>query len=203
MTGSFTSLPVRLAGLLTAAAISFGSLSGCASAGTPSCTNAPVFLLDNTTATTITPGAPREWDDRNGVVLSARPVPADIGDSSWANFAPVSGATSFVMFLAAPGAEHTPNSWRLWGDVAPIDAGVQLPAAWPGNFDHGDGAPVKASGGTYSMGIAYLDGSSLDSAQVIAAYLTTVTITAGTGQWTFSDAPTCAPGAASDRPAHP
>jgi hypothetical protein len=187
MTGSLPSLAARLA----AAAVALSVLSGCTSAGAPACTDAPVFLVDNTTATTIAPGTPREWDDLNGVVLSARPVPADIGDNSWATFAPHAGATTYATFLTTPGTERAPNSWRLWSDAAPINTGTLLPAVWPGNFTYGRPAPIKASGGTYSMGIAYLDGSSLESAKVTTTYLTTVTIAASTGEWTFADAPAC------------
>jgi hypothetical protein len=176
--------------LLAAGVLSSGTLTGCASTP-PSCTDAPTFLVDNTTATTIPVGTRRPWDDRNGVVVSAQPVPANTGDSSWAIFAPAPGASSYVTFLAPAGSERAPNTWRLWNDPVPIDAGALLPAAWPGNFSHGSQAPVKATGGTYSMGVAYLDRPGLESAKVVKVYITTIQVTPGTGDWTFSDPPTC------------
>jgi hypothetical protein len=191
MTGSLTLIPTRLAGLLTAVAISVGTLSGCGSAGTPACTDAPVFLVDNTTFVTMPAKSPHPWNERDGVVLSATPVPADLGDYSWARFAPVSGATFFATFLASPGSERTPQAWRLWSQPVPIDKGVLLPAVWPGYLSEGTPAPIKAAGGTYEMGVAYLDGPALETASVVAIYVTTIQVTAGTGQWTFSDAPTC------------
>lgn len=185
----------RAAATLTMMAILASSVvSGCASAAAPACTDASVILVDNTTFVTMQAASPHPWNERHGVVLSAKAVPADLGDYSWAVFAPVSGATSYATFVANPGSERTPSAWRLWDDPAPIDTGVMLPAAWPGNFSHGTPAPVKAAGGTYSMGVAYLDGSSLESAHVVKAYLTTIQVTAGTGEWTFSDAPLCQAG---------
>lgn len=191
MTGSPTFYPARLAGLLTAVAISVGTLAGCASGRAATCTDAPVFLVDNTTFVTIPAGSAHPWNERNGVVLSSTSVPTDLGDYSWATFAPHAGATSYATFLATPGSERTPKSWRLWNPPAPIDKGVQLPAAWPGYFSEGTPAPVKAAGGTYAMGVAYLDGPSLESATVVATYVTTIQVTAGTGEWTFADAPAC------------
>lgn len=191
MTRSLAPFPARLVGLITATAITVGSIAGCASGSAATCTDAPIFLVDNTTFVTIPAGSAHPWDERNGVVLSATSVPTDLGDYSWATFAPRAGATSFATFLATPGSERTPKAWRLWNQPAPIDNGVLLPAVWPGYFSEGAPAPVKAAGGTYAMGIAYLDGPGLESATVVATYVTTIQVTAGTGEWTFADAPAC------------
>jgi len=165
-------------------------LSACA-ATHAACADAPIYLMDNTTLTSIDRGARLDWDDRHGVVLSAKPVPSDLGDYSWANFDPVPGASSYVSFLAEPGAERTPSGWKQWGDAGPVDSGVQLPAVWPGHLGEGAPADVKRAGGTYSMGIALTDGTAMASVHVIRVYYTTIHVDANTGTWTFSDPVVC------------
>jgi hypothetical protein len=156
-------------------------------------TDAPIYLMDNTTAAQVAPGAELDWNTSDGIVLAAHAVPAEVGDLSWASFAPVAGASSTVAFLAAPGSERTPSAWKQWGDVSSVDTGVLLPAVWPGYLENGAPAAVKTAGGTYSMGIVYLDGTAVPSARVIAAYFTTITVdTDGTGAWTFTNPAVCA-----------
>ncbi len=155
-------------------------------------TDAPIYLVDNTTLRQVAPGAKYDWNTSNGIVVAAQAVPVDVGDFSWAPFSPVAGASSFVAFLAGPGSERTPGAWKQWGDVASIDTAVLLPAVWPGYLGNGSPAAVRSAGGTYSMGIAYLDATAVASAHVIAAYFTTITIdTDGTGAWTFSNPAVC------------
>jgi hypothetical protein len=176
------------------------ALSACSVAPTAcaGATDAPIYLMDNTTARQIDPGTRLDWNTSDGIVLAAHAVPADLGDLSWASFAPVAGASSVVAFLSAPGSERTPGAWKQWGDATSIDTGVLLPAVWPGYLGKGAPAVVKASGGTFSMGIAFLDGTVVASAHVIAAHFTTITIdTDGSGAWTFANPAVCAaaPGA--------
>ncbi len=187
-----TSRPRRAA--IAAASAQFvvaaASLSSCA---TPSaCTDGPIYLLDNTTTAAIPSGTRLDWDDRDGVVLSSTPIPAELGDASWATFAPADGASDVVAFVAAPGAERSPGDWKQWGDAEPISTGVLLPSVWPGYLGYGNPAGVRAAGGTYSMGIAYTDGAAVASAHVLRVYYTTITVDAGAGTWSASDPATCA-----------
>jgi len=180
---------VKVLSLVVALALSACSVAPTACAGA---TDAPIYLIDNTSARQISPGTRFDWNVSDGIVLAAHAVPVDLGDLSWASFPPVRGASSVVAFLAEPGSERTPGAWKLWGDASSIDTGVLLPAVWPGYLAHGIPAAVKSAGGTYSMGIAYLDGTSVASAHVIAAYFTTITVdTDGTGAWTFTDPTVC------------
>ena len=194
-TAAVIALVLAVASALTACSVTPTACTGA--------TDASIYLMDNTTATQISPGVKLDWNTSDGVVLAAHAVPSDLGDLSWASFAPVAGASSVVAFLTAPGMERTPSAWQQWGDVSSIDTGVLLPAVWPGSLGHGTPASVKSAGGTYSMGIAYLDGPAVASAHVIAAYFTTITIdNDGTGAWTFKDPAVCAatPGPATPAP---
>jgi hypothetical protein len=170
------------------------ALSACAATPTAcgGATDAPIHLIDNTTVMEIAPGTRLDWNTSDGVVLAAHALPADLGDLSWASFAPVAGASSVVAFLAQPGSERSPSAWKQWGDISSIDTGVLLPAVWPGHLGYGSPAEVKSAGGTYSMGIAFIDGAAVASARVVAAYFTTITIDRdGTGAWTFANPAVC------------
>lgn len=145
----------------------------------------PVYLMDNGSATQFAAGTQLDWNYNNGVVLTANPVPADLGDLSWANFpAPTGGSTDFIAFIAPVGSERTKTSWKSWGDPSSIDSsGAFLPAVWPGYLGFGSPAAVKSAGGTYSMGIAYMTNNDLN---VVSAYYTTINVDAGTGTWKFA-----------------
>jgi hypothetical protein len=104
--------------LAIATALSACSVAPTACAGT---TDAPIYLMDNTTATQIAAGARLDGNTSDGVVLATHAVRGDVGDLVWAPFAPVPGASSVVAVLAAPGSERTPKAWKQWDDVSSID----------------------------------------------------------------------------------
>lgn len=151
-------------------------------------TDAPIYLMDNTTAEGIPAGTQLDWNTSNGVVLTANPVPSDLGDLSWATLAaPTGSANTFITFLATPGTERSPKTWKAYGDAVALNGqGALLPALWPGHFLYGTSSAVKAAGGTYSMGIAYTDSAIVASTNVVKAYYTTINVDAGTGTWTFA-----------------
>ena len=151
-------------------------------------TDAPIYLMDGATYAQLTPGDQLDWNPGNGIILSANPVPADMGDYTWATFPSQAdtGASNWIGFVSLPGQERTPISWKQFGDFSTVESGAWLTSVWPGYLGNGAPAAVKAAGGTYSMGIAYTDGTAVASAHVIKAYYTTITVDAGTGTWTFS-----------------
>ncbi|HEY3339300.1 MAG TPA: Ig-like domain-containing protein [Propionicimonas sp.] len=153
-------------------------------------TNGPVYLVNGTSYAQVTAGTQIDWNTAEGIVLSATPVPADLGDYSWAAFpAPTGTAVQYTSFLSPVGSERTPSAWKEWGDFSAINGGASLPSVWPGNFGFGTPAAVKAAGGTYSMGIAYTDSAIVASTNVVKAYYTTINVDAGTGTWTFASPP--------------
>lgn len=172
----------------------FGTMSPLAAfaATTPpydTTTDAPIYLMDGTDATGIAPDTQLDWNYGNGIVLTANPVPADLGDLSWATFAPVAGATNYIGFLSAPGSERTPTAWKQYSQFGGSTSGVVMPSVWPSYLGNGAPAAVKAAGGTYSMGIAFTDSPIVASTHVIKAYYTTINVDAGTGTWKFATPP--------------
>jgi hypothetical protein len=173
----------RLVAVLVAVAVTL-SMTGCAGAEPPS--DAPVYLVNNTTAVDFPDGTSVDWNTDQGVVLCSFPLlgapPAD--ENQMALPAPTNGALDFIPFLAQKGSERNKSSWKLWGNSTPLGGGgALLPAVWPGYFTNGDAKAVKSAGGTYSMGVAYLKD---DKKTVVSAYYTTITIDAGTGTWKFT-----------------
>ena len=147
-------------------------------------TDKTVYVLDGADLSNIASGAQLDWNPANGIIMSAAPSPANLGDYSWSTFGPVTGATYWTQFVALPGQERTPTSWKEFGDLTTIDTGVSLPQVAPGSIPYG--TPVKTAGGTYSMGIAFTDGNALASTHVIKAYYTTINVDSGIGSWTFA-----------------
>jgi len=96
-------------------------------------------------------------------------------------------STGVSLFLASPGAERTTGSWKATAVNAfsPGTKNVLTPNLTPGaliNGIPGQGA-IKAAGGTYSLGLAC---TTSNGNSVIAAYYRTITVTAGTGVYTFA-----------------
>jgi Bacterial Ig-like domain (group 3) len=151
-------------------------------------TDGTVYLMDNTNAVQFADGTQMDWNPANGVVLTANAVPASLGDLSWATFAAPTGASKdYIPFLSLPGAERTPKAWKAWSDPSLLGGvGALLPNVAPGAMLYGAPGAVKASGGTFSMGIAYTDSAIVASTNVVKAYYVTVNVDATTGAWKFS-----------------
>jgi hypothetical protein len=145
----------------------------------------PVYLMNNTTAAQFGDNDQLDWNQSSGVVLTAAPVPTDLSDLGPLTFpAPTGGALDYMAFVAPVGSERTKSAWKQWGDSVQLNgAGALLPAVWPGYLGNGTPAAVKAAGGTYSMGIAYLKNNDLT---VVSAYYTTINVDAGAGTWKFA-----------------
>jgi hypothetical protein len=152
-------------------------------------TDARIYLVDGTAYTQLSAGTQLDWNTAAGVVLSAAPVPADLGDYSWAAFpAPAGTAVKYTGFISPVGSERTPSAWKQYGTFSSIPAtGASLPSVWPGYLGNGTPAAVKAAGGLYSMGIAYTDSAIVASTHVVKAYYTTINVDPSTGTWTFAE----------------
>lgn len=179
----------RIAVGVVAALFAAVSLSGCAAAPTwDSSSDAPVYLMNNTTTLQFAAGSTVDWNTNQGVVLASAPiltVPTDWDPLALP--APTNGALDYVAFLAPKGSERNKTAWKLWGHAYPLNGkGALLPSVWPGYLGNGDSKAVKNAGGTYSMGVAYLKDN---DETVVSAYYTTITVDAGKGTWKFTTPP--------------
>jgi len=147
-------------------------------------TDGPVYLMDGTSATQIAEGTQLEWNYSNTIVLMNAPAPADLSDLTSITFpAPAAGVNDYIAFMAPKGSERTKSAWKSWGTSFPLGGfGALLPSVFPSYLGNGEPAAVKAAGGTYSMGIAYMTNNDLTVAK---AYYTTINVDAGVGTWTF------------------
>jgi len=183
----------RLSVGILATVLATTALSACAASGPPSWDNTsdgPIYLVDNTTAAKVPTGSKLEWNDSNGIVLSASPIPSDISTIKPDFPAPTRGASDYVSFIAPVGSERTKTAWKTWDDpVALGGKGASLPSVWPGYLANGNPVALKSAGGKYSMGIAYMKDN---DSTVVSAFYTTIAVDAGSGTWTFATPPTSA-----------
>ena len=153
-----------------------------------STTDAPIYLISGADASPLTPGTQYDFNFADTALVSSVPVP-DVENIDATRTPPASGgALTWIAFIAAQGQERTKSNWKAWGDSSAIPAqGVLLGQVTPGYLGNGpNAASVKANGGTYSLGIAYLKNNDLT---VVSAYYTTINVDAGTGTWTFVNMP--------------
>ena len=107
------------------------------------------------------------------------------------NFPIPAGTTSAKTFIAPVGQEGTVSAWNATGFVGLTAGGISLPNVTPINFGTpGAGSPqgtnaVKAAGGDYSVGLAFLSNNNL-TIQPGGLYYIHVHITAGTGAYTYA-----------------
>ncbi|PKQ32282.1 MAG: hypothetical protein CVT62_04480 [Actinobacteria bacterium HGW-Actinobacteria-2] len=152
-----------------------------------------VYLVNGKTNQVYAAGSELAWDETQGVFLSATSVASTPADSAAYEAlrlpAPTDGATTATTFLAAPGHEATVADWKAYSDPVPLNSkGVLLPQVTPSYQAYGAGLAdglgalaVKATGGTYSLGVAYLKGST-----VVKTYYTTIAVTSGSGAFKFA-----------------
>jgi hypothetical protein len=184
---------VRVASIGAVAAL-FATMSPFAQAATTptydATTDAPIYLMDGGSALNISDGTQMDWNPGNGAILTAVKADASSTEAQFRLPAPTGASTTYIPFMTTPGAERTPSTWKAWGDpIALSGIGALEPAVWPGNFSAGTPAAIKASGGTFSMGVAYTDSAIVASTHVIKAYYVTINVDAGTGTWTFVTKP--------------
>ena len=180
---------IRLAAAAAALAVLFATLTPPpAFAATeppsfPSGSDGPVYIAGSLNDTAFPRGTQLAWD-QSGIVLVALPIATE-ESYDWVSLqlpAPRTGAVRARTFISAPGDERTKDKWKADGvSLDLLGRGAYLPEATPGDL-YGS-APLKASGGTYSLGVAYLED---DDRTVSSVYFTTINVDAGTGTWTFA-----------------
>jgi Bacterial Ig-like domain (group 3) len=145
---------------------------------------AKVYLVNQTTSVQFADNTQLDWNQGSGVILSAVPVPTQVSDFSTLAFpAPTTDEIDYQAFIAPAGSERTRSAWKSWGDPNSLDgSGALIPAVYPGYLGGGNPSQVK-SGGTFSMGIAYMKNNDQLVGQ---AFYTTINVDAGTGTWKFA-----------------
>ncbi len=146
---------------------------------TPEGTQEPWFIYDLGTSQQITPGTTLHFDSD----LFAAPSATNIDQPF--DKAP-SDATGVKYFIAPRGQESNIAQWsssETGGFMTDQDKRVLQPTSslyqFPASF-----SAVKAAGGNYSLGIAYTKNNGVTL--VGSPSYTWVTITAGSGDWTFT-----------------
>lgn len=159
----------------------------------PATSDGPVYLVDNNMNVQYAKGTQLAWDaSGQGVSLSAIPVPTAPADVFALRMPTVAGATDYLPFISTPGNERTRSAWNAYSDAVALNGiGPVVPDVTPVNLGYGAPAGVKSAGGTYSLGIAYVNGAA--SGPVVKAYYTTINVDPGTGTWKFATPPTVNP----------
>jgi hypothetical protein len=154
----------------------------------PAGSYAPLYLIDGITLNSIPAGTVMPWDGgADGVVSSAIPFTGTPSNLEPYRLPVGNGGTGYISFISLPGGEMDRTKWQAYGtNGGAVGTGVLMDQLIPGNGFIG-GAPganaLKASGGTFSMGVAYTSNNGLT---VTTAFFTSITIEAGTGNWTFA-----------------
>lgn len=178
-----------LAGLLTT--LMPGVAAHAASEPTaPATSDAQLWLLDGNGNTTIPKGTQLDWAYSTGIYASPynATTEPDYTPGSPIYFPQVAGADSYTPFISLPGDERNALNWKAYTDkvfLATMPNGVLLPELTPGNFSYGlpGASALAATGGTFSLGIAYQSNST-----VVKAIYTTINVDAG-GAWKFATPP--------------
>jgi hypothetical protein len=140
--------------------------------------------MNGDTAERYVPGTQLDWGVASGVILTSVPVTAGTAEEQMRFPAPTGGALTTIAFISPLGSERTKSAWMAYGDSATLDGvGVLLPSVWPEYLGNGTPNAVKAAGGNWSMGVAYLKNNDLT---VVSAYYTTINVDAGVGTWKFA-----------------
>ncbi|MHC5797379.1 hypothetical protein ACVXZ4_14600 [Lacisediminihabitans sp. FW035] len=176
---------VVLAGAI-AASIVGASVTSAQAAPVPTGSVGPVYFLDANNGQRVAAGT-HAWDSQ---YVASPNVNGSTGDVTSPNevFVGPSDAESAVVFLAPIGSEGNKSLWKAshLDGFQPGTKNVWLPRIDPSSLTDGTPAAVKAAGGDYSIGIAFLknNGVTLISPTTTESFAT-IHITAGTGAYTF------------------
>ncbi len=177
---------VRFAAVgVVAAALVAGSASLANAASVPTGSKAGYFLIDSGSGDAVAAGSKLAFTKD----VSGSPVATNTAFDNTKSFEAPADATSVATFIAPRGSEKTKSAWKAFADngFQTSDAGKRvtfMPAARLSSQTNGDINGVKANGGDYSLGFAFLNNNGNTIASD-AIYFTYITVTAGTGEWTF------------------
>ncbi|MBN9213003.1 MAG: hypothetical protein BGO45_13340 [Microbacterium sp. 71-36] len=174
---------IKKFGSIVAAATAISLLAGGVSAtAANAATPAPQFyLMDGGDGSRLPDGKVMAWDDQ--VIASPGPEFADIDTP----FVGQSDATSVGYFITTPGTENTLASWTATADggFTPGTHNILQPNLSLSGFIGGNWASIKANGGTYSLGFAWVKNNGLTIANSGVKFVT-ITVQPG-GAWTFAN----------------
>jgi hypothetical protein len=148
-------------------------LSGCASAPSAPPSDGAIYLYDGDLKLAQDGN---EWQWSSDVTASASST-----DSEVPILCPA-GTTSVASFLSPRGSERTVAQWTAWENLSygkEIDHVLDAPLT-PTRMGSGAGRGARASGGSYSLGVACLSNNNLN---VTKAFYRTITVKPG-GNWT-------------------
>jgi hypothetical protein len=168
-----TSKPLRSLAVLAIASGVALMLSGCASAPSAPPSDGAIYLYDGDLKLAQDG---QEWQWSSDVTASASPT-----DSEAPILCPA-GSTSVASFLSPRGSERTVSKWTAWENLSygkDIDHVLDAPLT-PTRMGSGAGQGAKASGGSFSLGVACLSNNNLN---VTAAFYRQITVKPG-GNWT-------------------
>jgi hypothetical protein len=135
----------------------------------------------------VAPGTALAW------TRGAIGVPNKTGDID-ATFPGSADADDVRAFISPRGQERTPSAWiaNAPGGFMPGTKEVLQPNISPNSLTNGNAISVKNNGGQYSIGFAFVNnnGLSIATAGVVYHY---ITVTAGTGEYTFEDTAAATP----------
>ena len=152
------------------------SVSAANSATQPNGSDEAFYLQDLGTGVALTAGSSVAF----GANIAGGP---DEDNSSFTEkFVTPAGTLNTYAFLAPRGSERTKSAWNIL-----TEAGDLMPSMSPNDMitnslnTPGSVAAVKATGGNYSLGIAFVN----QAGTVLSASYTYITMTPGTGAFTF------------------
>jgi hypothetical protein len=175
----FTRKPVYAALVAAIAASLVGATFSAASAVEPNGSDAAIYLRDANTAELLAPGTVLQYNDD----VIGSPDDQDYMHV-WTGSA---DAVEPRLFVSARGQERTISAWKAYAPQGfPTGSkDVLLPSMKLSGLINGNIAGVKDAGGEYSLGFAFVKNNGLTIADAGVVY-THITVTPGTGAWTFA-----------------
>ena len=185
-------IQVVLVGAIAASLVG-ATVSAASAAEVPTGSSGPIHLLSADDGTPKTPGSTLQW----GSSVTAGPSAAgSTGVATNPNELLVGSADAdgVYTFLAPRGQEKVVSAWKAYAQIGffPGSKDTWLPNVAPLTMVLGDQAAARAAGGQYSLGVAFTKNSGMTVADA-GVYFTYITVTPGTGAYTFETPTTTAP----------
>lgn len=168
---------VAAVGVVSIALIAGAAAAGVAAAPQANGSDAPLHIYDGN-GVLAAPAAVFAWDA--DILGSASPT-----DVNGLIQCPV-GTTGVYHFLATPGTERTPSTWKANSPGGFFDAtlkNVQIAVLSPISLINGAQAAAKAAGGAYSLGLACTTNNGVT---VVGAFYRSISVVPVTGAVTFT-----------------
>lgn len=172
---------------VTAVVVALAGASVTAALAAPPATvgsDAPFYISDGGTGVALTPGATVLFDDD----VAGNP---DADNSSFTEaFTIPAGTANTYAFISPRTSERTKSAWNAYTIAGALTPAVSLYGLVTNSTNTpGSANGVKAAGGNYSLGVAFVNAAGT----VIGASYTYIEVTAGTGSWTFATPATVTP----------